>query len=189
MSTEPVTRGRRTKLTKRKPAEVIEALQECRGFVFLAAERLQCSPTTVQKLIRSDPRIARALQNCRGRRHDLVESKLVSLCLAGDAQSIKFYLRTQCKDRGYVERQEVTGANGSSLAVPGGKDNPAIARIEALAGAFLKLASRVRPGADSSPTGTVDNPGSVDSDPPIMSGDVSPVPQFIPAPRSQPSND
>jgi hypothetical protein len=39
------------------------------------------------------------------------------LIKAGNVTAIIFYLKTQAKDRGYVERQELTGADGGKLQV------------------------------------------------------------------------
>lgn len=48
---------------------------------------------------------------------DLAESRLGSAVDKGEAWAICFYLKTQGKQRGYVERQEVTGADGAPVAV------------------------------------------------------------------------
>ena len=48
---------------------------------------------------------------------DNVESKLYQKALAGDNTCMLFYLRTQGKKRGYVERSEITGAEGESIQI------------------------------------------------------------------------
>jgi len=46
-----------------------------------------------------------------------VESKLYSKALAGDTTSMIFFLKTQGKKRGYIERQEITGEDGNELVI------------------------------------------------------------------------
>jgi hypothetical protein len=67
-------------------------------------------------------------------RTDYVESKLLELVDGAyyevvtqdgiqvvkdspNAQAVKFYLSTKAKDRGYVERQEITGADGGPVQI------------------------------------------------------------------------
>ena len=46
---------------------------------------------------------------------DNIESSLYKNALEGDTTSIIFYLKTKGKNRGYVERTELTGKNGLPL--------------------------------------------------------------------------
>ena len=43
---------------------------------------------------------------------DFLEGKLVEKINNGDTSSLIFALKTKAKSRGYVERQEITGADG-----------------------------------------------------------------------------
>ncbi|KEJ91701.1 hypothetical protein [Synergistes jonesii] len=47
---------------------------------------------------------------------DLAEKHLIKLVLADDLGAICFLLKCKGKKRGYIERQEITGADGSSLS-------------------------------------------------------------------------
>lgn len=49
---------------------------------------------------------------------DFAESKLFELLSQGDKTAIIFYLKCKGKHRGYVERQKVTGEDGSPLNPP-----------------------------------------------------------------------
>ena len=63
----------------------------------------------------NDEEIAEALKLERERTKDFVENKFFEQVKNGNMTAIIFFLKTQCKDRGYSERKEITGADGSSL--------------------------------------------------------------------------
>jgi len=65
----------------------------------------------------SKPTLKVVLADAREKMIDNVESKLYSKALDGDTTAMIFFLKTQGKGRGYVERQEVTGANGGAIIV------------------------------------------------------------------------
>jgi len=102
--------------------EVIEAIKDARGFVTVAASRLGCSRTTMYVYLKKYATAATALEDEREKRHDFVESKLMSAINGDNITAIIFYLKTQCKDRGYVERyqQEITGRDGGPMAFDAG---------------------------------------------------------------------
>jgi predicted transcriptional regulator len=97
-----------------KAQQVIDAITEAKGFVSDAASILGCSRTTVHDYINKYSTVADALDDVREQRHDRVENKLLDAIDQGNIAAIIFYLKTQCKDRGYVERtqQEITGKDG-----------------------------------------------------------------------------
>lgn len=98
-------------------AEVIEAIKGSKGFVSTIANRLGCQRTYIYKLLEKYPTAKEALENEREGNKDFVEGKLMQQIDAGNITAIIFYLKTQGKDRGYIERQEVTGADGGQLQV------------------------------------------------------------------------
>ena len=104
--------------------EMIDAITEARGFVTEAAESLGCSRRTVYRYLDDYSTVAEALEDAREKRHDFVENKLMQAVDQGNITAIIFYLKTQCKDRGYVERTQVehSGADGGpiELAWPDG---------------------------------------------------------------------
>lgn len=103
---------------KYKPTEVIEAIKASKhGFETEVADLLLCSPRTVRNYINKYEEVKDAYIDRRERLIDHVESRLHSEIDKGNVTAIIFYLKTQAKDRGYVERQELTGADGSKLAI------------------------------------------------------------------------
>ena len=100
-----------------KATQVIAALEEGQGYVSKAASLLGCTPKTVYNYRDRYPTIAEAWLGIRERRTDFVENKLQEQIDKGNVTAIIFYLKTQAKERGYVERQEITGKDGDTLKV------------------------------------------------------------------------
>jgi len=98
--------------------QVIAALKETKGLVFLAAQKLGCERRTIARYEKRYPAVREAVVTAKGSMTDLAESKLYDAIESGAPWAICFYLKTQAKDRGYVERQEVaeTDAKGKSIA-------------------------------------------------------------------------
>lgn len=97
--------------------KMIAAVEEAKGYVSKACQILKCSRQHFYVKLKNYPTVQQAMDEIRNKRHDFVESKLMNLIDQENVTAIIFYLKTQCKDRGYVERQEVTGADGGSIIV------------------------------------------------------------------------
>jgi hypothetical protein len=89
--------------------QVADALIETKGMVFIAAQRLGCSPETVRLYCKRYPSVQAARDTQRGIMVDTAELKLWQSIQNGEAWGIAFCLKTIGKDRGYVERQEHSG--------------------------------------------------------------------------------
>lgn len=92
--------------------QIANALIEAKGFVSVAAKNLGCAPNTVRNYIKRYATCAQAVEDTREEMKDFAESKLFTEIKNGNITAIIFYLKTQAKDRGYVERTEQTGAGG-----------------------------------------------------------------------------
>lgn len=97
--------------------EIAEALEKFNGYVYLAADSIGCTPKTIYRRIESTAWLAEKLDSIRGKELDVTEMALHKAILDGEPWAIQFKLKTQGKDRGYVERQEVTGADGGAIEV------------------------------------------------------------------------
>lgn len=98
--------------TKRrlKKREIIEAILGARGILLVAANNLACARQTLYKRAQQDPDIQAAIDQGREALKDYAEGRLVAL-MAKDTgpgvTAVIFYLKTQAKERGYIESQTI----------------------------------------------------------------------------------
>lgn len=97
--------------------EVVAAIEGSKGFVTIIGKRLGCSARHVYNLLDKYATARDALANEREGMRDFAEGMLYKRIEGGDTTAIIFYLKTQAKDRGYVERtqQEITGRDGGAV--------------------------------------------------------------------------
>lgn len=101
---------------KELDADRVNALiEEYKGNISAVAKKIGCSRTTLYGFINTHSTCVKALSTARESMIDNVESVLYSQALAGEAWAVCFFLKTQGKHRGYVERWENTGAEGKPI--------------------------------------------------------------------------
>jgi hypothetical protein len=100
---------------KMTPAAVAEALRRTRGIKAAAAQLLQCDRSTVLNYCKRYATVQQAADEARETLIDVAEGKLVQRVDAGDWDAVRFVLVTIGKGRGYVMRQENTGADGGPV--------------------------------------------------------------------------
>lgn len=95
-------------MKKRKPKNqtIIQTLEKYSGIIAPAAKHLGVARKTLYAWINQSKELQDALQDIREVQKDFAESKLLQNINSNDTGAIKFYLKTQGKDRGYVEKQE-----------------------------------------------------------------------------------
>jgi len=98
-------------------ADVEQHIEPTKGNVAAIARALGTSRGTVWNRIQSSPALQALLADARETMLDNAESSLYRAVLNGEAWAVCFFLKTQGKGRGYVERQEVTGADGGPLVM------------------------------------------------------------------------
>jgi len=103
--------------------QIEHAIKQTAGNVSQAAKALQVSRTTVHKRIAKSEKLREVLRDTREELIDIAESALRREVLDGNITAIIFTLKTQGKHRGYVERQEVTGADGGAVIVKWDAEN------------------------------------------------------------------
>ncbi len=95
--------------------QVIKALKNHRGLVTQAAEELKACPRTIYNYAERFPTVKETIETLRESRLDYTEGVLYDLIDRGEPSAVYFHLKTQGKKRGYVERQELTGADGKKM--------------------------------------------------------------------------
>lgn len=101
--------------------ELIAAIKGSTGNVSVIVNRIkeqykiQVTRQAVEWRRDNDEEIAEAFKTERERTKDFVENEFFKQVKSGNMTAIIFYLKTQCKDRGYSERRELTGVDGASL--------------------------------------------------------------------------
>ena len=91
---------------------ILEALEKSLGVVTTACKIVGVGRTTFYQWMKDDEDFARQVKDIDNIALDFVESKLFENIKNGKTSETIFYLKTKGKNRGYVERQEITGADG-----------------------------------------------------------------------------
>ena len=97
--------------------QIIGALNQADGYVSKAASILGGAVQTLYNYRERYPTVKAAWDDIKEKRHDFVENSLHKAIKDGNVTAMIFYLKTQAKSRGYVERQEITGAEGGPMQV------------------------------------------------------------------------
>lgn len=96
---------------------VISLIRQHSGNVAACARALGISRPSLYNYINEKPTVKQALDESRETMLDNVESALYRAALAGEAWAVCFFLKTQGKSRGYVERSEITGADSGPVTL------------------------------------------------------------------------
>ncbi|MBU0846719.1 hypothetical protein KKH23_05970 [Patescibacteria group bacterium] len=106
-----------SKKKEQTAARIIKAIGESNGLLTLAAKKANVGLTTVYRYANEYPSVKQASVEAKETMLDFAEGKLYRKIKAGDNTAIIFYLKTQGKARGYIERQEFTGESGNPIEV------------------------------------------------------------------------
>ena len=96
-------------------ADIEAALRATAGIYSAAAAILAqkygtCSPNTVKNYISRHARLKEVEDDIAQQTLDLAETKLVQAIGDGNMTAVIFYLKTKGRQRGYIERREIEGA-------------------------------------------------------------------------------
>ncbi len=89
-----------------KEADIVNAIKKAHGMVSGAAKILGCHVTTIWRH-KDSPKVAAAFHEAKEATLDFAELKLIEAMQKGEAWAVCFFLKTQGKSRGYIERSEV----------------------------------------------------------------------------------
>jgi len=120
-----VTNGKNGNGKKREQtaARIIKALKETNGLLTMAAAKSGIGYRTVCRYVAEFPSVKEAAQDAKEAMLDFAEGKLYTKIKDGDNTAIIFYLKTQGKARGYIERHEVGGEGGGPVTIKVVYDN------------------------------------------------------------------
>ncbi len=88
-------------------ARIIKALGESNGLLSLAAKIAHVGYTTMWRYTKEFPTVKQAVFEAKEAMLDFAEGKLYGNIRDGDNTAIIFFLKTQGKSRGYIEKQEI----------------------------------------------------------------------------------
>lgn len=120
--------------TDNRKKAVLEALEQCNGIVTSACRSVEVARSTYYQWLKEDAVFKELVDDIQEVAIDYVESKLfekiegveatqrngtdgepVVYSIPPSDTAIIFYLKTKAKKRGYIERQEHTGADGKPI--------------------------------------------------------------------------
>jgi len=102
----------RTKITK---SVLLKHLEQNMGNVTLACHFAECNRSTYYRWYNGDIDFKTSVNDIQEAALDICEAEMWKLIKDGNVPTILFYLKCKGKNRGYVERQEITGSDGSPL--------------------------------------------------------------------------
>ena len=98
--------------TEHHKKAIIDSLEKSLGVVTTACKKVGVGRTTFYKWLSEDEEFAKQVKDIENVALDFAESQLHKQIAADSTAATIFYLKTKGKKRGYVERQEITGAEG-----------------------------------------------------------------------------
>ncbi len=91
---------------------MLQALEKSLGVVTSACKSVGIARETHYRWMREDGQYKEAVKELENVALDFAESQLHKQISENSTSATIFYLKTKGKKRGYVERQEITGADG-----------------------------------------------------------------------------
>ena len=96
--------------------QLVEALEKSLGVVTTAVKIVGIARSTFYEWYNNDEAFKKEVDSIGDIALDFAESQLHKQIKDGNSTATIFYLKTKGKRRGYIERQEITGAEGEPSA-------------------------------------------------------------------------
>ena len=93
----------------------LEIFEKSACNISVACKKLNISRTTFYQWREQDSNFAEEMHNLIEAEKDYAETTIKKFMREGNLTATIFFLKTQCKDRGYVERQEIIPAENQKL--------------------------------------------------------------------------
>lgn len=93
----------------------LEAFERHMGIISPSCSEVGIDRQTYYNWRKLDPDFDKACKEIEETQGDMVENRLLTRINEGDTIATIFYCKTKLKNRGYVERQELTGKDGEQL--------------------------------------------------------------------------
>jgi len=100
-----------------KKEAFLEALEKSMGIVSQATKKVGIDRTTPYRWMKEDTEFEDKVMEIQNVVGDFAETKLYELVNDGVPSAVIFLCKTKFKNRGYVERQEITGMDGKNLDI------------------------------------------------------------------------
>lgn len=100
-----------------KKEAFLEALEKSMGIVSQATKKVGIDRTTPYRWMKEDSEFDDKVMEIQNVVGDFAETKLYELVNDGVPSAVIFLCKTKFKNRGYIERQEITGMDGKNLDI------------------------------------------------------------------------
>lgn len=102
---------------KHTAEDVIKAVTGSKGIKMIIARSLGVHRNTVDNYLKRYPSARQAYDNEVETVGDIAEGVIIDAIMSRDLTTAKWYATMKLKHRGYVERQELTGAEGGAIQI------------------------------------------------------------------------
>lgn len=104
-------------LSKHTQQEVIDAIRGSHGIKITIARKLKVHRNSVLNYLKRYAQAREVYEEETESMGDLAESVIIKAIKRDDVETAKWYCRMKLKERGYLERNEHTGAEGGPIVI------------------------------------------------------------------------